>query len=404
MTPSVEHAFLAERLRTGRLFNAFRFAGVTVFLVFNAGVSLVLVLPGWRINWPIFLTYWTVAAGIWLVGRSSDRIARLAGLAIPLIDMPAVAALQWDAMTTANPDLVYGSSNALLLLLIVGAMATLDGREVVLATGVATVALTVLGLHVGGPMVPVIGFSALTMVFAMIGCRYVIGRIRSLVEETTAEQGRRERLGRYFSPEVATLLAEAGTTAAVGETRQVTVIFSDLRDFTGLTEHRSGPDTIALLNDYHERMVRTVFAFGGTLDKYLGDGMMVYFGAPVAQADHAARAVRCALAMQEELAQWNVERERRGEPVLRMGIGVHTGPVVVGDVGAAVRREYTAIGHAVNVAARLQELTKLRGVPVLVSGEVRRATGSGVVFEAIGDAEVRGHSEPVALFVPIVAR
>jgi adenylate cyclase len=158
------------------------------------------------------------------------------------------------------------------------------------------------------------------------------------------------------------------------------------------------------LNTYHERMVRTVFALGGTLDKYLGDGMMVYFGAPVAQADHAARAVRCALAMQVELAQWNAERARCGEPVLRMGIGVHTGMVVVGDVGATARREYTAIGHALNVAARLQELTKLRGVPVLVSDEVRRAAGAGIVFEPTEGAEVRGHSGPLVLFVPVATR
>jgi adenylate cyclase len=400
MTPSIAHAFLAERLRTGRLFNAFRFVGVTVFLAFNAIVSA-FALPGWRIHWPIFLTYWATSGAIWLMGRRSDRIARFAGLAIPAIDIPAVAALQWDAMTTANPALVYGSSSALLLLLIVGAMATLDERDVLLATIVAVGALTALGLHVGGGMMPVVGFSSLILVFAMLGCRYVIRRVRSLVEETAAEQLRRERLGRYFSPEVATLLADAGPAVGAGESRAVTVLFSDLRDFTAMTEHWSGADAIGLLNDCHERMVRIVFAHGGTLDKYLGDGMMVYFGAPVAQPDHAARAVRCGLAMQVELGRWNVERERRGEPALRMGIGVHTGSVVVGDVGAAARREYTVIGHAVNVAARLQELTKTRRVPVLVSDDVRRAAGDGLAFDAAGSADVRGHSGSVALYVPV---
>jgi class 3 adenylate cyclase len=258
---------------------------------------------------------------------------------------------------------------------------------------------TLLGLRIG-PIGATIVFSNLMMVFASLGCRYLIGRVRGLVRDATAEQMRRERLGRYFSPEVATLLAEAGAGASSGESREVTVLFCDLRDFTSLTEHLSGPATLALLNAYYERMVRTVFAFGGTLDKYLGDGMMVYFGAPVPQADHAERAVRCALAMTDELARWNAERARCREAGLAMGVGIHSGTVIVGDVGAPARREYTAIGHAVNVAARLQELTKTHGAPILVSSDVRHAVGERLGFEPAGTVTLRGHSEAIAVFAP----
>src|SRR5262249_3922382 len=162
--------------------------------------------------------------------------------------------------------------------------------------------------------------------------------IKRLVAGVSAEQVRRARLGRYFSPQVAALLAAAPDGAALGESREVSVLFADLRDFTAIAERLEGREVVALLNDFHAHMASTIFAFGGTLDKYLGDGVMVYFGAPVAEADHAARAVRCALAMQGALARLN---DARPAPPLRMGIGIHTGAVVVGDIGAPERREYT---------------------------------------------------------------
>ena len=150
-----------------------------------------------------------------------------------------------------------------------------------------------------------------------------------LVESVAREQLRRDHLGRYFSPQIAALLETGGDSALeVGESREVTVLFADIRDFTALAEKLEPRMVVETLNEFLSGMVDQLFAHGGTLDKYMGDGLMAYFGAPLPQPDHAERAVRCALAMQEQLSRLDVVRRSRGDVELRMGIGTHV-PVAV---------------------------------------------------------------------------
>lgn len=391
----------AERLRIARLFGLFRFAGVSAFLALVAFTAFVLGSPDWQPNWFIFLVYWVAAGATWLAGRRADAIARWTGLAIPLVDMPIVTILQWSALEgLAQVGYLVASHGAILVMFIIGSMAGLEERQVILAAGVGLVSQTLVATHASAAT-PSIIFLDLMIVFAMIGCTFIIRRIRALVGDVTSEQLRRERLGRYFSPEVTAVLSREVGGDPPAESREVTILFSDLRNFTSFAERMDGPAVVALLNGYHARMVHIIFAFGGTLDKFLGDGLMVYFGAPIEQADHAERAVRCAAAMQEALHVWNREREDRGEPELRMGIGIHTGTVVVGTIGSAERREYTAVGDAVNVAARLQEHTKTSRESVLVSATTRHAVGEGITFESAGRVQLRGREQLLDVFRPV---
>ncbi|MBB5192969.1 adenylate cyclase [Silvimonas terrae] len=221
-----------------------------------------------------------------------------------------------------------------------------------------------------------------------------------------AEKRRRERtmqmFGRFLDPRVASALVDSGDTSASmqPQTRNITVLFSDIRGFTTLSESRPPEYIVTLLNQYFTRQVEVVFKHGGTLDKFIGDCIMAFWGAPADDPDHARHAVAAALEMAKELEAFRQSLTDLDVP-FDVGIGIHTGPAVVGFIGAPSRLDYTVIGDTVNLASRIEGQTK--GIArVLVSEATRAACGTHGEFDFVdhGSHQVKGRDQPVQLYSP----
>jgi len=204
---------------------------------------------------------------------------------------------------------------------------------------------------------------------------------------------------RYVSPEVVRELVDIHEDIRLGgERREVSILFSDIRGFTTMSEGLDPADLVGQLNDYFEEMVDAVEFERGTFDKFIGDGLMAIFGAPLHQPDHADRACAAALQMVDRLETLNAERHEAGLKELEIGIGVHTGEAIVGNIGSPRRRvDYTAIGDTVNLASRLESNTKTVGVRILVSKETAEAA-SDHVFVPRGEIVVKGRTRTTEVF------
>lgn len=169
-------------------------------------------------------------------------------------------------------------------------------------------------------------------------------------------------------------------------------MFSDIRGFTGLSESLSPEEVTSLLTRYFDRMVGSVHRFNGTMDKFMGDGMMVLFGAPRGLANPCESAVRCGFDMVEQLRKLNEEFATEGLPPVAIGIGINYGKVVVGNIGSTERHNYSAIGDAVNVASRIEGLTKRLGTPIVMTDQVKTQLSGEFEMIDFGEQALRGHS------------
>ena len=217
-------------------------------------------------------------------------------------------------------------------------------------------------------------------------------------------EGREKRqvkklFSRYVPKDVYEQLMDDPARAALGgRRRRMTVLFSDVRGFTAMSEKVAPEQVVSLLNEYFSRMVRILFEHRGTLDKFVGDMVMGLFGAPLDDDDHAEHAVQAALAMTRELDELNAEWEAAGRPRLDIGIGISTGDMVAGNIGSDTIMSYTVIGDTVNLGARLESLNKDYGSRIIISEATREALKGRYDIRPLGEVVVKGKSRPVAIY------
>jgi adenylate cyclase len=214
------------------------------------------------------------------------------------------------------------------------------------------------------------------------------------------EKRKMKRLfGQYVSKDVyEQLVANPDLARLGGQRRQMTVLFSDIRGFTTVSEKGQPEEIVAILNEYFTRMVEIVFAHKGTLDKFVGDMVMALFGAPLDDPNHAEHAVDAALEMIRELNRLNEKWAAEGRPALDIGIGISTGPMIAGNIGSEAIMSYTVIGDSVNLGARLESLNKEYGTRIIISEATRDAVPGRYLFRPLGDVVVKGKTKPVAIF------
>ncbi|MCB2018589.1 MAG: adenylate/guanylate cyclase domain-containing protein [Hydrogenophaga sp.] len=338
-----------------------------------------------------------------LVGATApglhDLRATPVGEAYPGVETHANLIAGWmDGRKIVVPD--YAAGYELVVLLLAGGTLVL-GLSLLSAAGAVLLSGAVIAVVIGTNAWL---FLAHGLALPMAGLVFALNMSYGYLVESRAKRELAQLFGTYVPPElVDEMVKDPDSYSMAATTRELTVMFCDMRGFTSLAETMSPTQLQELLNTVFSRLTRVVRRYRGTIDKYMGDCVMAFWGAPVEEVDHAKLAVCAALDMAEEIRNLNGERRRAGLPDIGIGIGLNTGDMCVGDMGSDVRRSYTVVGDAVNLGSRLEGLSQRYGVDIVASESTRRQT-PGFEWQELDLVRVKGKAQAVAIHTPLGLR
>jgi adenylate cyclase len=343
-----------------------------------------------------------------LVGASAPGLVDLratpVGTAYPGVEIHAnLIAGMLDGSIKQRPAYVIGAEVLLLLafgMTLAAALPLLSPLRATLAFVAALALMVALNVAVWTHADTALPLAAGVL---MIIALFAVNMSYGYFVETRSKRQFAELFGQYVPPELVDEMArDPAQYSMEGKNEVLTVLFTDIRGFTSIAEGLDPKALAAFLNEFLTAMSLVIRTHRGTLDKYMGDAIMAFWGAPVADPQHARHALAAAAAMQAELARLNPAFRARGWPEIRIGIGLNTGPMSVGDMGSKLRKAYTVMGDAVNLASRLEGLTKTYGAGIIV-GQATREAAPGIVFRELDRVRVKGKDAPVAIYEPIGA-
>ncbi|MBW4495968.1 MAG: adenylate/guanylate cyclase domain-containing protein [Oscillatoria princeps RMCB-10] len=225
-----------------------------------------------------------------------------------------------------------------------------------------------------------------------------VGGVLVVMDDISDEKRIKNTMYRYMTQELAEQLLQSGNANLGGDRKEVSLLFSDIRGYTKLVESMQAQQVVSMLNEYFSAMVEPIFKYKGTLDKYIGDAIMGVFGSPLPLADHPWRAVQTALEMRSSLVEFNARRLADQKEPIRIGIGIHSGEAISGNIGHAKRMEFTVIGDDVNLASRLEGTTKLYGCDIAISGSTYQCCGDLLWVRELDMVRVKGRHQPVSIY------